>query len=272
MQNEERDLRDRTKAFALQIIRMFAVIPKTTQAQVVGKQLLRSGTSVGANYREAYRGRSQGGIYLESATIRFASLRRPLTGLNCSSTQRLSRQKNFQLFEQECDGRDFRYNCQAIQRDFLILSFIPLTFERRAREFRRLQGGLLARGSGFRPLLLFATKSSPLPQRCRWLQLACSRGPCSRAAPARRRRMRRLRCSRRSRRLFFPVTVASRFFLNSGCFAKSGTANGDGAFMQRVKHPQLLDNRSSRESLAQSAFAFPNAFEIEIVLHSTNCR
>src|SRR5215470_323139 len=59
MQNEEHDLRDRTKAFALQIPRMFAAIPKTTEAQVLGKQLLRSGTSVGANYREAYRGRSK---------------------------------------------------------------------------------------------------------------------------------------------------------------------------------------------------------------------
>src|SRR5437763_3365077 len=59
MQNEENDLRDRTKAFALQIIRMFAAIPKTTEAQVLGKQLLRSGTSVGANHCEAYRGRSK---------------------------------------------------------------------------------------------------------------------------------------------------------------------------------------------------------------------
>src|SRR5215469_9861425 len=59
MQNEKHDLQDRTKAFALQIIRMFATIPKTTEAQVLGKQLLRSGTSVGANYREAYRGRSK---------------------------------------------------------------------------------------------------------------------------------------------------------------------------------------------------------------------
>jgi four helix bundle protein len=59
MQNEEKDLRDRTKAFALQIVRMFACLPKTTEAQVLGKQLLRSGTSVGANYREAYRGRSK---------------------------------------------------------------------------------------------------------------------------------------------------------------------------------------------------------------------
>ena len=59
MQNDERDLRDRTKRFALSVIRMFSMIPKTTEAQVLGKQLLRSGTSIGANYREAYRGRSK---------------------------------------------------------------------------------------------------------------------------------------------------------------------------------------------------------------------
>ena len=58
-QLEEKDLRDRTKRFALQIIRMFTVLPKTVEAQVMGKQVLRSGTSVGANYREAYRGRSR---------------------------------------------------------------------------------------------------------------------------------------------------------------------------------------------------------------------
>ena len=59
MQNEEKDLRDRTKQFALQMLEMFSLIPKTTEAQVLGKQVLRSGTSVGANYREAYRGRSK---------------------------------------------------------------------------------------------------------------------------------------------------------------------------------------------------------------------
>src|SRR4030095_15328303 len=58
MQKEE-DLRDRTKEFALRIVRMFGALPKTSQAQILGKQLLRSGTSVGANYREAYRGRSK---------------------------------------------------------------------------------------------------------------------------------------------------------------------------------------------------------------------
>src|SRR6266513_6469310 len=59
MQNDERDLRDRTKRFALSVIRMFSMIPKTTEGRVLGKQLLRSSTSIGANYREAYRGRSK---------------------------------------------------------------------------------------------------------------------------------------------------------------------------------------------------------------------
>ncbi len=55
----EWDLRERTKAFALRIVGMFSALPKNTVAQVLGKQALRSGTSVGANYREAYRARSK---------------------------------------------------------------------------------------------------------------------------------------------------------------------------------------------------------------------
>jgi four helix bundle protein len=55
----QKDLRDRTKAFALRIVRMFSALPKTTEAQVLGKQLLRAGTSIGANYREAFRARSK---------------------------------------------------------------------------------------------------------------------------------------------------------------------------------------------------------------------
>lgn len=59
MRKEEKDLRNRTKDFALRIIRMFSALPKTIEAQVLGKQVLRSGTSAGANYREAFRGRSK---------------------------------------------------------------------------------------------------------------------------------------------------------------------------------------------------------------------
>jgi four helix bundle protein len=62
MKDEERavavDLRTRTKAFALRIVRLFTALRTTMEAQVLGKQLLRSGTSVGAHYREAIRARS----------------------------------------------------------------------------------------------------------------------------------------------------------------------------------------------------------------------
>jgi four helix bundle protein len=52
------DLRDRTKRFALRVIRLFGALPKTVEAQVIGRQVLKSGTSVGAHYREAHRARS----------------------------------------------------------------------------------------------------------------------------------------------------------------------------------------------------------------------
>jgi four helix bundle protein len=52
------DLRVSTKEFALRIIRLYTSLPKTTEAQVMGKQVLRSGTSVGAHYREASRAKS----------------------------------------------------------------------------------------------------------------------------------------------------------------------------------------------------------------------
>jgi four helix bundle protein len=54
-----RDLRSRTKEFALRIIRLVSALPKTTIGRTLGNQLLRSGTSVGANYREAMHGRSR---------------------------------------------------------------------------------------------------------------------------------------------------------------------------------------------------------------------
>ncbi len=57
-EKQKQDLRTRTKSFALRIIRLYAALPKTTEAQVLGKQMLRSGTSVGAHYREANRAKS----------------------------------------------------------------------------------------------------------------------------------------------------------------------------------------------------------------------
>ncbi len=51
-------LRDRTKQFALRVVRMYSSLSKETVAQVMGRQVLRSGTSVAANFREASRARS----------------------------------------------------------------------------------------------------------------------------------------------------------------------------------------------------------------------
>ncbi len=55
----EKELKDRTKQFALRVIRLVAALPKTTEGRAIGSQLIRAGTSVGANYRSACRGRSK---------------------------------------------------------------------------------------------------------------------------------------------------------------------------------------------------------------------
>ena len=55
---KRRDLKERTREFALRVVRFYAALPRTTVAQVLGKQMLRAGTSVGAHYREGVRSRS----------------------------------------------------------------------------------------------------------------------------------------------------------------------------------------------------------------------
>jgi four helix bundle protein len=57
--SQSEQLRERTKAFALRIVRVFRLLPRAVEAQIIGKQLLRSGTSVAANYRAACRARSR---------------------------------------------------------------------------------------------------------------------------------------------------------------------------------------------------------------------
>jgi four helix bundle protein len=53
------ELKNRTKTFGLRIIRLVQSLPNSKTADVIGRQLLRSGTSVGANYRAACRARSR---------------------------------------------------------------------------------------------------------------------------------------------------------------------------------------------------------------------
>jgi four helix bundle protein len=53
------ELKKRTKQFALRVLKLVAALPKTVAGRAIGGQLVRSGTSVGANYRAACRGRSK---------------------------------------------------------------------------------------------------------------------------------------------------------------------------------------------------------------------
>jgi len=54
----ERDLRERTKQFALRIIKLYVALPSRGVGKVLGVQVLKAGTSVGAHYREAQRAKS----------------------------------------------------------------------------------------------------------------------------------------------------------------------------------------------------------------------
>ena len=70
---DERQLKDRTLQFGLRIMRLVDALPQTSAGRAIGSQLVRSGTSVGANYRAACRGRSKAefiaklGIVVEEA-------------------------------------------------------------------------------------------------------------------------------------------------------------------------------------------------------------
>ena len=58
MSHDPMDLKVRTKKYALRIIQLYQTLPNESEAQILGKQILRSGTSIGAQYREACRAKS----------------------------------------------------------------------------------------------------------------------------------------------------------------------------------------------------------------------
>ena len=62
-------LKNRTKKFALRIIKLFQHLPKTDEARIIGKQLLRSGTSVASNYRAVCRARSNAEFYSKLSIV-----------------------------------------------------------------------------------------------------------------------------------------------------------------------------------------------------------
>jgi four helix bundle protein len=65
----EKDLERRTKRFALEIIKFVSGLPRTRDADILARQLLRSATSIGANYREANRGVSRADFANKIGTV-----------------------------------------------------------------------------------------------------------------------------------------------------------------------------------------------------------
>ena len=63
------ELQKRTKRFALDIIKFFQKLPKSDEAKILGKQLLRSATSLASNYRAACRGRSKQEFYAKICIV-----------------------------------------------------------------------------------------------------------------------------------------------------------------------------------------------------------
>ena len=63
------EMKQRTRAFALRVIRVVEALPKSRTADVIGAQLLRSGTSVGANYRAACRAKSRADFISKMGTV-----------------------------------------------------------------------------------------------------------------------------------------------------------------------------------------------------------
>src|SRR6266404_4746411 len=65
----EKDLEQRTKRFGLAVIKFCSSLPRTREADVLGRQLLCSATSIGANYREANRGVSRADFANKIGTV-----------------------------------------------------------------------------------------------------------------------------------------------------------------------------------------------------------
>lgn len=97
-----RQLQDRTKEFALRIVRAFSRLPKTEEARVLGRQFLRSGTSVAANYRAACRARSAAD-FISKISVVTEEADETLFWLELAIEGKLVRSENLEPLVVECE-------------------------------------------------------------------------------------------------------------------------------------------------------------------------
>lgn len=102
MDTQATQLKDRTKRFAIRIVMMCRALPKTDEARIIGKQLLRSATSIAANYRAVCRARSRAefiakiGVVVEEAdeTVFWLELLGDSRIVQNTSSQQILREAN----------------------------------------------------------------------------------------------------------------------------------------------------------------------------------
>ena len=102
MSSQSEILKKRTKAFSIRIVKLFRALPTTDEARVIGRQVLRSGTSVAANYRAVCRARSKAefvakiGVVVEEAdeTVFWLELLNDLGIITVSKLQALLQEAN----------------------------------------------------------------------------------------------------------------------------------------------------------------------------------
>jgi four helix bundle protein len=114
------NIQSRTKRFAVEVIRLHASLPKSTESQVIGRQMLRSGTSVGAHFREAMRAH---------AAMEFADkLEKGLEALEETSYW-------LELLEESGITKD--HVLMALRREASELAVILYAFAQKAKQKRR---------------------------------------------------------------------------------------------------------------------------------------
>jgi len=97
-----KQLQDKTKTFAIRVIKAFARLPKEEATRIVGRQFLRSGTSVAANYRAACRSRSAGD-FISKISIVAEEADEPLFGLELLLESELIQPAILQSLMRKCE-------------------------------------------------------------------------------------------------------------------------------------------------------------------------
>lgn len=91
---EKIEIKKRTKELAFRTIKLFQSLPKTDEARIIGKQLLRSSTSVAANYRASCRGRSDAEFFSKSSIVMEEVDLKHYSGWNFCKAQALLQKNN----------------------------------------------------------------------------------------------------------------------------------------------------------------------------------